>query len=142
MTDTIQLPTPAERPDADIVLYDGQCNFCRAGVNNLVWWDCCNHLAYLSIHDPEVAQRWPDLPFERLMREMCIVDREEHRHWGADAVRYLSRRLRRLWWLAPLLHIPFTMPLWRWLYGLVARNRYRIAGKRVECDGGTCHLHR
>jgi predicted DCC family thiol-disulfide oxidoreductase YuxK len=29
------------------------------------------------------------------------------------------------------------MPLWRSLYGLVARNRYRIAGR---CDDGNCRL--
>jgi predicted DCC family thiol-disulfide oxidoreductase YuxK len=46
-----------------------------------------------------------------------------------------------LWPLAPLLHIPFSMPLWRWLYRLVARNRYRIAGKRMECDDQACSVH-
>jgi hypothetical protein len=30
--------------------------------------------------------------------------------------------------------------LWRKLYGMVARYRYRIAGR--HCSNGTCHLHR
>jgi predicted DCC family thiol-disulfide oxidoreductase YuxK len=46
-----------------------------------------------------------------------------------------------LWPLAPLLHIPLSMPLWRWLYRFIARNRYRIAGKRTQCDDNACSLH-
>lgn len=136
------LPTPTDRPEADVVLYDSQCNFCRAQIRQLVWWDCQMKLSYLSLHDPEVARRWPDISPDRLMQEMCLIDRQGNRHWGPYAFRYLTRRLRRLWWLAPIMHFPGSMFLWRPLYRWVARNRYRFAGKAVECDGGTCSLHR
>jgi predicted DCC family thiol-disulfide oxidoreductase YuxK len=59
------------------------------------------------------------------------------RRGGADAVRYLSRRLMLLWPLALLLHVPGSMPLWQWLYRVVARNRYRIAG---SCAEGSCRI--
>ena len=135
-----RLPTPAERPDADVVIYDGHCRICTAQIKKLLWWDCQGKLSYLSLHDPEVARRYPDLTHEQLMQEMVIVDRHGKRHPGAEAVRYLTRRLRRLWWLAPILHIPLSLPLWRWLYRQVAKRRYKF-GKTAECDGGTCHLH-
>jgi predicted DCC family thiol-disulfide oxidoreductase YuxK len=135
-----RLPSPAERPDADVVIYDGHCRICTAQIKKLAWWDCRGKLSYLSLHDPEVARRFPDLTHERLMEEMVVVDRRGRRHPGAEAIRYLSRRLRRLWWLAPILHIPFSLPLWRWLYRQIAKRRYRF-GKTIECDGGTCHLH-
>ena len=135
-----RLPTPAERPDADIVIYDGHCRICTAQIKKLLWWDCQGKLAYLSLHDPEVARRFPDLTHEQLMREMVVVDRHGKRHPGAEAIRYLSRRLRRLWWLAPILYIPLSLPLWRWLYRQVAKRRYKF-GKTAECDGGTCSLH-
>jgi predicted DCC family thiol-disulfide oxidoreductase YuxK len=135
------LPTPDQRPDVDVVLFDGDCNFCRAQVRQLAWWDCQKKLSYLSLHDPEVARRWPDLPRERLMQEMCIIDRQGNRHWGPEAFRYLTTRLRRLWWLAPLLWFPGSMFLWRPLYRWIARNRYRFAGKAQACDSGTCSLH-
>lgn len=136
------LPSPAERPDADVVLYDGRCNFCRAQVRQLVWWDCQKKLSFLSLHDPEVARRWPDLPHERLMEEMCIIDRQGNRYWGPEAFRYLTTRLRRLWWLAPVMYFPGSMWLWRPLYRWIARNRYRFAGKTTQCEDGTCSLHR
>jgi predicted DCC family thiol-disulfide oxidoreductase YuxK len=120
------LPTPAERPHADVVIFDGDCRICTAQVRKLPWWDCQRRLSYLSLHDPEVARRWPDLSHDRLMQEMVIIDRDGNRHWGAEAIRYLSRRLRRLWWAAPILHFPGSMLLWRPRYRWIARNRYRV----------------
>jgi predicted DCC family thiol-disulfide oxidoreductase YuxK len=137
------LPSPADRPEADVVIYDGDCGFCRAQVNKLLWWDCQHKLSYISLHDPEVARRWPDLDHDRLMREMLIIDRQGNRHWGPEAIAYLTRRLRRLWWAAPLFYIPGVMFLWRRMYRWIARNRYRISQKmgHETCDSGACQLH-
>ena len=135
------LPTPHERPQADVVIYDGDCRICTAQVSKLPWWDCQGKLAYLSLHDPEVAERWPDLPHERLMQEMCIVDTDGNRHWGPAAIRYLTLRLRRLWLAIPLAFFPGSMLLWGPLYRWVARNRYRLSGTE-NCDSEACDLHR
>jgi predicted DCC family thiol-disulfide oxidoreductase YuxK len=133
------LPSPTERPDADVVIYDGDCRICTAQVSKLPFWDCQNRLAYLSLHDLEVERRYPDASHERLMQEMLIVDRKGGRHWGPEAIRYLTRRLRRLWWAAPLAYFPGSMFVWRPLYRWVARNRYRLSGK--ECASDACQLH-
>ena len=53
-TDT-QLPSPQDRPDADVVIYDGQCGICTAQINKLPWWDCQQRLSYVSLHDAEVS---------------------------------------------------------------------------------------
>jgi predicted DCC family thiol-disulfide oxidoreductase YuxK len=134
------LPTPAERPEADVVIFDGNCRICTAQIRKLAWWDCQGKLAYLSLHDPEVARRYPDLTHDMLMAQMYVVDRQGRRYGGAAAIRYLSRRLRRLWWLAPVLHFPGSLPLWQWLYQQVAKRRYRF-GTVQECDGDACRLH-
>ena len=51
----------------------------------------------MSLHDPLVGERFPDLTHEQLMEQMYVVDRAGRRHGGAGAIRYLSRRLPRLW---------------------------------------------
>ena len=135
-------PTPEDRPDADVVLYDGRCAFCRARIDQLRWFDRGGRLAYLSLHEPVVAERYPAVSAERLLEEMCVVTPAGDEHWGADAVRYLSRRLPRLWWLAPVMHLPGAMPLWRRLYGVVARNRYLLGGRVEDCEDGACAVHR
>jgi predicted DCC family thiol-disulfide oxidoreductase YuxK len=137
-----ELPSPAERPNADVVIYDGQCRFCTAGAARLAKWDKGERLAFVSLHDPQVATQWPDLTHDMLMEQMYVVDRQGQRHGGAAAFRYLTRRLPRLWLLAPLLHLPFSLPLWRWGYKQVAKRRYKIAGKSTGgCQDGACAVH-
>lgn len=137
------LPTPDGLPGADVVIFDGDCRFCRATVNQLRWLDGKDRLAFLSLHDPVVASRYPDLDHEALMAKMHLVDSEGRRHAGAASLKYLSRRLPKMWLMAPFLHIPFTMPLWRWMYAFIAKRRYRIAGRMSPdgCEDGACSVH-
>ncbi len=134
----LQLPDPSQHPDRDIFIFDGQCNFCRSQVERLRRWDS-GKLAYISLHDSRISKICPTLSHEQLMRQMWLVTASGDQHGGADAARVLSRQLPKLFWLMPLLHIPFSMPLWRWIYSKVAASRYRISGR--TCDGDTCSIH-
>ncbi len=136
------LPTPAEFPEADILIYDGKCKFCTAQVQRVAKWDGKGRVAFLSLHDPEVAKRFPDLTYDQSMEQMYLVDQHGNRYAGAAAFRYLSRKLPSLYLLAPLMHIPFTLPLWQWCYQQVAKRRYKIAGKTEDgCEGDSCSVH-
>jgi len=127
--------------EKDVVLFDGQCNFCRSQIGILRRLDGGHRLEFVSLHDPEVAKQFPDLTLEQMMEQMWIATSNGQRHGGAYAVRYLTRRLPILWALAPLMHIPGSMPIWSFLYRQVAKYRYKIAGR--DCDeGGTCSVHR
>jgi len=139
-----QLPDPRKHADADVVIYDGKCVFCQGQVKNLSRFDGGNRLAFVSLHDPWVTESWPDLTHDELMKQMYVVSREDGQKFGgAAAIRYLSRKLPKLWLAAPFLHIPFSLPIWQWGYDLVASQRYKIANKNGEaCDeDGTCDLH-
>ena len=101
--------------------------------------DWSRRLSFLDLHDPRVAKRYPDLSYDQLMAEMWVVTSQGTRYGGADALRYLSRRLPTLWPIAPIMHVPFSRWFWRWAYRWVAHRRYLLAGK--NCEGGTCSLH-
>lgn len=136
------LPDPDSLNEADVVIYDGECNFCRSAVSQLYRLDWFGpRLSFVSLHDPRVADRYPDLSHEAMMEQMFVVDRKGRRHGGADAVRYLSRRLPTLWLAAPLLHIPGSAKLWQWMYRQVAKRRYKLAGKSCENDACSVHLN-
>jgi predicted DCC family thiol-disulfide oxidoreductase YuxK len=137
---TTVLTDPSARPGADVVIFDGHCRFCRGGVERLARLDRRGQLAFLSLHDERVAEWYPDLTHEQLMADMYLVDRSGTRHRGAAAVRYLTRKLPILWALAPLLHIPGSLPIWQWGYSQFARRRYRW-GKVDDCADGTCSVH-
>ena len=138
----VHLPNPAENPTANVVIYDGHCKFCTASVQKLARWDSASRkLAFLSLHDPEVQNRFPQLSYDQLMQEMYLVDHHGKIHRGAEAFRYLTTRLPRLYLLAPLMHIPFSLPFWSWAYRQIARRRYSIMGKTTACDGDACRIH-
>jgi predicted DCC family thiol-disulfide oxidoreductase YuxK len=127
------------KPPRDTVLYDGRCRFCRSQTAILRRLDLGRVLEFTSLHEPSVGSDFPELAHDDLLVQMVVVDTAGRARGGADAVRYLSRRLPLLWPLAVPLHIPGTLPLWAALYRFVARNRMRIAG---SCDDGTCKLPR
>jgi len=136
------LPSPAENPDADVVIFDGHCKFCTGQVENQARWDGAGRrLAFLSLHDPQVATRYPDLTYDQLMEQMYVVDQHGRRHAGAEAFRYLTTRLPTLYLFAPLMHIPFTGPLWRWGYRQITKRRYGLGRTDTACEDNACKVH-
>jgi len=129
--------TTLHHPARDTVLYDGQCRFCRSQIAILRGLDLSGGIAFTSLHDQSVARDFPEIPLAELHRQMYVVDPRGLARGGAEAVRYLSRRLVLLWPLALLLHIPGTLPIWQQLYAFIARHRLKIAG---SCEDGTCRL--
>ena len=129
---------------ADLVIFDGECVFCTAQVKNLKRFDGKNRLAFVSLHDKFVTDRFPDLSHEQMMEQIYIIPNSktgytDRRYGGADAVRYLTRRLPKLWILAPLFHIPFTRTFQQWCYRQIAKRRYKIAGR--HCEDDACKVH-
>ncbi|PQO38365.1 thiol-disulfide oxidoreductase DCC family protein [Blastopirellula marina] len=135
------LPQPGQRPGTDVVIYDGDCVICTGGVKILNRLDWFKRLSYLSLHDSQVSEVAPDLTFEQMMEEIWVIDHLGRRHSGAGAFRYLTRRLVLLWPVMPLLHIPGSLPLWKWLYQKVAAARYRFGKMSGEDCGDACELH-
>lgn len=127
----------ATKPDRATVLFDGQCRFCRNQIGLLRRLDLGNRLVFVSLHDPSVARDFPEIPAALLHEQMYVVDPEGRARGGAEAVRYLSRRLPLLWPAALLLHLPGSLPVWQWLYAWIAKRRLLIAG---SCSDGGCRL--
>lgn len=134
-----RLPDVDQYPHRAVVIYDGNCPFCRRQVQRLLRWDSWGHLAFVSLHDPRVALRYPDLSHQELMTQMYLVSPRGDRYAGAGAFRYLSRHLPWLWLVAPLLHLPGTYRIWNFLYQVVAQRRYRLPGERT-CTDGVCQI--
>ncbi len=125
--DVRRLPDPEDHPRADVVIYDGACGLCRGAADWLDRLDRRGRLVFLPLQDPRVRERYPDLSPDDLQQHVYVIDPRGTRRHGAGAVRYLARRLPALWPMAPLLHLPGTMPLWHWLYTQVARRRHLLS---------------
>ena len=133
------LPDPNDYPEARVVIYDGHCQFCSRPVQRLARLDGKNRLSFLSLHDPRIESDFPALSHDELMEAMHLVEPSGEIHRGAAAFRLMTRRLPRLWILVPLMHLPFSLPLWQAIYRFIARRRCRM-----NCDEESCqtHLHK
>jgi predicted DCC family thiol-disulfide oxidoreductase YuxK len=120
-----------------LVLYDGQCAFCRKSVDLLRRLDWLGRLAFADARDPAQVPGGVALDPERLLEEMHVLTADGRRvYHGFGALRWLSWRLPLLWPVAPLLYVPGVPALGQRLYLWVARNRFRL----VPCHGGVCTL--
>jgi predicted DCC family thiol-disulfide oxidoreductase YuxK len=131
--------TSTEVPAAKaVVLYDGQCAFCRKSVDILRRLDWRKRLTFQDARD---RSAWPESPVplseERLMEEMHLVTpRRDRVYHGFKVFRWIAWRLPVFWLIAPFLYIPGVPALGQKVYLWIAKRRYHI----VPCHDGVCTL--
>ena len=86
-----RLPTPDERPGTDVVVLRRQVPDVHGPGAEAAFVGLPEEAVVLvAARSEEVTRRFPDLAFERMMKEMVIVDHNGNRHWGPEAIRYLT----------------------------------------------------
>ena len=130
-------PQPIERP---VVVFDGTCGFCRKQVARIQRWDHADQFAFVSSHEPNLLQHYPQLAGEDLDAGMRLIEPSGAMFAGADAVHAIARRLPRFKWLAPLYRVPGMKQLARLIYGWIARRRHQL-GQTCSPDGA-CRIDR
>ena len=113
-------------------LFDGVCNFCCGSVGIALALDKAGDLRFTPIQSPygrALAMRAgldPDAP-----NTFLFFDHGRALE-ASDAVLALAGRLPAPWrWLRALRIVPW--PIRDAAYGWIARNRYRLLGKRDVC---------
>jgi predicted DCC family thiol-disulfide oxidoreductase YuxK len=119
-------------PDDNVILYDGVCVFCSGWVSFVVQRDAARRFRFTPIQSPygrrlaEALGIDPDTPDTNAV----IVDGEGLRR--SDGALAVLAQLPGWGWVNSLRHVP--RPIRDGLYNFIARNRYRIFGKRDTCD--------
>ncbi len=142
--ESLGLPAAHQYPERETLIFDGRCHFCQQQVRRLSKLDLGNRLAFASLHHQLIKSKYADISHDELMQQMYLITPTNDRFAGANAIRYLSRKLFLLWPIAPFLHIPFSLGLWQGMYSWVAKRRYKISQrmKGVEdCSEGACKIH-
>jgi predicted DCC family thiol-disulfide oxidoreductase YuxK len=118
-------------PDDDVILFDGVCIFCSRWVRFVAKRDRVRHFRFTPIqsaYGARLAQAFgidPDDPDTN-----AVVHRGQA-FFKSDAALTVLSLLPGWGWVRVLLMVP--KPLRDAVYGLVARNRYRIFGKYDAC---------
>jgi predicted DCC family thiol-disulfide oxidoreductase YuxK len=109
------------------VLFDGSCGFCRTWVE--YWSNTLRKrgLAIAPLQDTWVRERLASPDEEELLRDLRVLLASGHELRGANAYRYV---LRRIWWTCPLYLLsvtPLLRHLFDWGYRAFADNRYHFS---------------
>ena len=140
-TAMIDTDTHCDVTNRPIVVYDGDCRFCRHQIDRIRRWDRSNQFEYLPKQTPGLEDQYPALAsgdFNTGMR--LIVPGEEPAvvlFVGADAVYQIARRLPRWRWVAWVYRVPVIHGLAVWAYAWIAARRQTL-GK--SCDDGACRV--
>lgn len=129
---------PSAWPDDGIILFDGVCVLCSGWVRFVATRDAARRFRFTPIQSP----------YGRHLAETLGIDPGDP---DTNAVVLHGRALRRS---DAALAVVATLPGWGWTralrlvprpvrdagYALIARNRYRLFGRRDACDLGGAAL--
>lgn len=124
-------------PGTDTVMYDGDCRFCVKAARQLRGLISAD-VQLVSFRDEGVLQRFPGITLEDANAALQFITADGRVYSGAEGV---VRALQTRWYGKPALtyYVPGIRQLFDAVYGVIARYRFKIAGR--ECKDGTCHLH-
>ncbi len=114
-----------ERPLKPVLLWDGDCSFCRQWVAR---WQRAFGDRVETAPWQQAAARFPEIPLERFRRAVQLLEPDGRLSEGAEAVfRALARAPRGGWALGLYLHLPGFAAVSEWCYRRVARHRNGLA---------------
>ena len=115
---------------AAIVVFDGVCNLCNGVVQWLIRHDPEGRLAFASRQSAAGARLAVEHGLDGI--ESVVVIEGERAFVRSDAVLRLTHHLGRPWSVLGAAGV-VPRPLRDVAYGVLARSRYRIFGRRAEC---------
>ena len=118
-------------PRRPIVFFDGVCGFCNAWVDFILARDPDGKLTFAPLQGVTAEQLLPTE--DRTQLHSRVLWRPERAYRKTSAVVRIFWTLGGVWWLVGSLLWIIPRPLRNLGYDLVARNRYRIFGKKDAC---------
>lgn len=118
--------------ESPVVLFDGVCNLCNGTVAFAIARDPARRLRFAPFQSAPGRALLASFALSPEETESVVLIEDGRAYLKSRAALRLLRHLRRPWpWLALVGVLP--RPLLDWLYDRVARNRYRLFGRREAC---------
>ena len=115
-----------------LILFDGICNLCTGWVLFLIRWDKKNKFRFASLQSESGRSRLivGGLPVDAM--DTVIYIREEQYFYESTAVLEILNDLGGIWKMMNIFRL-IPKKIRDTIYRYIARNRYRIFGKRSSC---------
>lgn len=111
-----------------ILVYDGQCSFCRRSVDRIARRDHSGTFEFVARQTEGLTERFPKLAEGDFNTGMRLITPDDAIHVGADAAYQIARRLRYWRRIAWLYHVPGIHWVTRAVYAWIAANRQSLGG--------------
>ena len=115
-----------------IMFYDGTCGFCQASVQLVLRYNKKQNLYFAPLQSGLLADLLPTFTTPEPLLDSIIFYEQGRVYTQSEAVLRIARHLRAPFSLFYYFRI-IPRVLRDNLYDLVARNRYRIAGRNESC---------
>ena len=115
-----------------IVLFDGVCNFCNASINFIIEHDKAGYFKFAPLQSKVGENLIAEHGIDTSETDSIILVENGSTHKYSDAALRIAKRLDGIWsWAYSFIVIP--RPIRDLTYRLIAKNRYRIFGRREAC---------
>ena len=115
-----------------IVLFDGVCNLCNGAVQFIINRDPEGRFSFASLQSAAGQARLREFGLSTDAFDSFVLVEGGKAYTRSTAALRIARQLPGPWrFLYALIIVP--RPLRDWAYDLVARNRYRLFGRRDSC---------
>ncbi|MEM8876543.1 MAG: DCC1-like thiol-disulfide oxidoreductase family protein [Pseudomonadota bacterium] len=128
-----------EVTNRDVIVFDGVCNLCNGFVQFVLKRDRLERFDFLTAQSDrgDTLYRLLELKSDDYETYIAIVDGRPYQR--LDAFCIVMRELGWPWKALSVLGL-MPQPLKDWSYGVIARNRYGIFGRRDTCMVPAPHL--
>lgn len=114
-----------------LVLFDGVCNLCNSSVNFIIRKDKKALFRFVPSQS-EKGKHLIDKHFRNFDLQTVVLIHNDTTYTKSDAFLKIMNKLGGFWKIFSILWI-IPRPVRDFFYDLIARNRYRIFGKKDRC---------
>ena len=115
-----------------IILFDGVCNLCNGSVQFIIRRDPGAKFRFAALQSDFGESQLQHYGIPPGMLNSIILIQEGKAHQKSNAALEIAKNLSGLW---PALYVFKIIPrvVRDWIYDLIAKNRYKLFGRRDEC---------
>jgi predicted DCC family thiol-disulfide oxidoreductase YuxK len=115
-----------------VILFDGVCNLCSGSVRFIINRDPSGIFKFAPLQSEAGKNLISKFDLSNNKFDSIILIENSNYYLRSTAALKIVQRLGAIWPLLSLLRL-VPRPVRDYIYDIVARNRYKWYGKRVEC---------
>ncbi|MGV6846492.1 MAG: thiol-disulfide oxidoreductase DCC family protein [Lutibacter sp.] len=115
-----------------VVLFDGVCNLCNTSVNFIIKHDSQNYFLFASLQSDAAKEILLQFNLKNLdLKSILLIENNQIFDQSTAALR-IAKKLNFAYNLL-YVFIIVPKPLRNFIYGIIAKNRYKWFGKKESC---------